>query len=324
MYITNVVTAHIRGFGALFLLLSFLNVATGHLRSTGVNFDQDAANNGYVVYTSRILLPDKTTNLYPEADHLLALVNDAYTDMITSCERNFEVVECPGAMTVFAFEDELHFGSSTKNLLKEKGILPSHSFYQAFIYEKNSIGFGTSRSGAVARVRKAMIQCQTQRTRSDVDHPQHGRQGRCGEFNAVLTYLLTRDDPENVNFNSDLSRQARIMTVGRRGNNLKTPPQFFRPCSRTDRISSTYGCRQWVQNLGIEAPNPDRAIDIPDPGSRVQNIKLCELSIDESRRIAGDRGAGGLDAGSDSSSEFGSGLDDDDVDNMAPIKSGPA
>ncbi|KAG9676669.1 hypothetical protein KCU99_g3482, partial [Aureobasidium melanogenum] len=323
MHITNVVTAHFRGFRALLLLLSFLNLAYGQLRSTGVNFDQDAANNGYVVYTSRILLPDKTTTLYPQAEHLLALVNDAYADMIRSCTDNFDDRECPGAMTVFAFEDELHFGSSTKNLQKEKGVSTPHSFYQAFIYEKNSIGFDTSRSGAVARVRKAMIQCQTQRTQSNVDHKQHGRSGRCGEFNAVLTYLLTRDDPENVNFNSNPSRQARIMTVGRRGNNLETPPEFFKPCSKTVDGPSTYGCRQWVQNLGIAAPNPERAIRRPDPGSRVRNIKLCELSIDESRRIAGDTGAGGLDAGGDSSSEFGSGLDDDDVDNMEPIKGGP-
>lgn len=63
---------------------------------------------------------------------------------------------------------------------------------------------------------------------------------------------------------------------------------------------------------------------MPDPGSKVRNIKLYQLSIDESRRVAASAGAGGLDGASDSSSEFGSGLDDDDVNNMAPIQSGPA
>ncbi|KAG9568057.1 hypothetical protein KCU71_g3286, partial [Aureobasidium melanogenum] len=305
------IAAYLRGSLSLALLFLYLSPVQGLLHSTGVNFDQDAMDNLFVVYTSRVILQDKTTTLYPTGGHLLALAYQAYDDMIKSCKFNNLQKDCPGAITVFAYEKEIHFGSSVKNFRGIEGNTNPQPFYHAFIYEKNVQGFDRSRRGTVARVRQAMIQCQTQQSQTVIDYRQHGRSARCGEFNAVLTYLLTRDDPESVDFGGDPDNPARILTVGRRGDNRDVMPQFFKPCSKIPTGPSTYGCRNWVARLGIEHPTPGRSISIPDPGSQVQNIKLCELSIDESMRVAGS--GGGLDADSQSSSEFGSGIDEDDL-----------
>lgn len=305
------IAAYLRGCLGLALLFLYLGPVQGQLHSTGVNFDQDAMDNRFVVYTSRVVLQDKTTTLCPTGGHLLALANQAYDDMIKSCRINNLKKDCPGAITVFAYEKEIHFGSSVKDFRGIEKSTDPQPFYHAFIYDKNVQGFDRSRRGTVARVRQAMIQCQTQQSQTVIDYKQHGRKARCGEFNAVLTYLLTRDDPESVDFGGDPGNPARILTVGRLGDDLDVAQKFFVPCSRQQTGPSTYGCKNWVNRLGIQHPTPGSPISIPDPGSQVQNIKLCELSIDESMRVAGN--GGGLDTDSQSSSEFGNGIEDDDL-----------
>jgi hypothetical protein len=257
------------------LLVSFLGVVNGQLSSTGIKFDPDAEQNGFIVYTSRIVLPGETTTLYPEPEHLLALAYQAYGDMIASCKANDYVESCPGAMTVFAIENEIHFGSSTKNR-KPNG--PSNPFYHAFLIDEHQERFGDLRSGPLEYIKRSMIQCQVL-NRSELKPGEHVRGGRCGEFNAVLIYLLTRDNPDSVRF----EQGSRILTVGRTDNDLNNAPRFFPPC--TDR-DIRYGCKTWVRRIGIGAPTALNAIPQADRGSRVGNVKLCQLSIAESQRFA--------------------------------------
>jgi hypothetical protein len=303
------------------VLLGFLlGVVNSQLRSTGVNFDNDALDNGYLVYTSRVILPDKATTLYPQPGHLLALVNQAYGDMVTSCEANFfSEKQCPGAMTVFAFENEIHFGSSAKNF-QISDETPPFPFYHAFIIGENRIRFGDVRSGPIDWIVQSMIRCQTQGTQTNLDHRQHAHGLRCGEFNAVLTYILTRDDPNSVNFGQD--DPARIMTVGRTRKDLDVAPQFFSPCSIVD--TQRYGCTKWIGKLHIRGPDPSdsQAISRIDPGSRVENIRLCELSVAESQRYAAASGniPNAEDQNADANQDNGpDGLDDDQS-----METGPA
>jgi hypothetical protein len=285
------ITACTWGSRALVLLSFFLGVVNSQLRSTGVNFDHDALDNGYLVYTSRIVLPDKTTTLYPQPEHLLALVNQAYGDMVASCKANFfSERQCPGAMTLFAFEDEIHFGSSVKDFqISDES--PPFSFYHAFIIGENRIRFGGFRSGPIDWIAQSMIRCQVQGTQTLLDHRQHVHGLRCGEFNAVLTYILTRDDPNSVNFEQD--HPARIMTVGRTSKSLDVAPIFFSPCDNPEDTEK-YGCTKWIDELHIRGPRAYKAISQVDLGSRVENVRLCELSVAESQRFAAE---GGGDAG---------------------------
>jgi hypothetical protein len=306
------------GSRALALLSLFLDVANSQLRSTGVNFDHDALDNGYLVYTSRIILPDRTTTLYPQPDHLLALANQAYGDMVASCIANFfSERQCPGAMTVFAFENEVHFGSSVKNF-QISDETPPFPFYHAFIIGENRIRFGDFRSGPIDWIAQSMIRCQIQGTQTVLDHKQHAHNLRCGEFNAVLTYILTKDDPNSVNFGQDDT--ARIMTVGRTGKDLDVAPKFFSPCSTND--NQKYGCTNWIDKLKIRGPKASRAISQIDPGSRVENIRLCELSVAESQRYAVTSGTipNAEDQNADANQENGP----DSLDDDQPMETDPA
>lgn len=257
----------------------FVSFVVCQLLSTGIAFHEGSKDNGYLVYTSRIILPDVSNKLHPYGDELYALAIQAYKDMAHDClARGFTEYECPKAMSVFAHERELHFGSSVRKYRRlEAADVPNHEFFYGFLASTITPG-SESKAGTLNRVQTAMRQCQTT-SRESLDPLQHNFRGQCGEFTSIFTYLLSKTDPEN----SDL-KGSRIVTVGRRNNaDLNSNPIFFPACIRGDRRApATYGCFNLVRKLGTWSPvSVLGASDVADPGSRVDRVELCDLYGDD-------------------------------------------
>lgn len=245
------------------------------LFSTGAEFDEGSRDNGYLVYTSRVILPDTSLAFYPYGDELYALAIQAYKDMTHDCQtRGFTGDECPRAMSVFAHERELHFGSSVRKYKRpDVQNVPNHEFFYGFLASTISPG-STFKAGTLNRLQTAMLQCQA-RNRDTLNPQEHKFRGQCGEFTSVFTYLLSKSDPENVDL-----KGSRIVTVGRYDKeDLVSDPQYFPACVRGRMpFPATYGCFNWVKKLGVWSPGSVLGpSDIPDPGSRVDRVELCDL-----------------------------------------------
>jgi hypothetical protein len=263
-----------------FMYFQFLiGLVVCRLFSTGIEFDEGSKDNGYLVYTSRIILPDETTKVYGLADHLFSLATQAYKDMTHDCQkRGFAESECPKAMSVFAHGRELHFGSSVKRYRRpDVPDVQNHEFFYGFLATTITPG-STSKAGTLDRLQTAMLQCQMA-SRESLDPYQHNYRGQCGEFTSVFTYLLSKPDPKNVDL-----RGSRVVTVGRNnGQDLGLDPVYRPACVRgKNPAPATYGCSNWVKKLGIWSPLAVLGLlDEPDPGSRINRVELCDLYGDD-------------------------------------------
>lgn len=265
----------------LLLVQLLVQIASCRLTSLGIDYDRDAKDNGFIVYTSKVSLPEVTTTLYREPGTLFALAKQAYSEMMDSCKKNGFTTDCPGAISVFAFEKELHFASSTKDYQQNAG-RRNYTFYYAYLRGVNMNHPASKRKDTVERVKEAMIKCQTQISRernpSLLDESQHKTGARCGEFTAISTYLFTKSNPRAVTFVADSGR-ARIMTVGRQSgsSNLDAEPFYLAPCQAKMNERAHYGCTQWINKFGIWAPSrPARAIDAPNEMGTVERVELCD------------------------------------------------
>jgi hypothetical protein len=185
-------------------------------------------------------------------------------------KRGFTEFECPKAMSVFAHERELHFGSSVRKYRRpDVQNVPNHEFSYGFLASTITSG-STSKAGTLDRLQTAMRQCQM--GSREVPKPlEHRYRGQCGEFTSVFTYLLSKPDPKSVDL-----RGSRIVTVGRKTEDLGSDPDFFPACVR--KGDATYGCSNWARKLGIWTPlEVVSPLDVPDPGSRVDRVELCDL-----------------------------------------------
>ncbi|KAF1344212.1 hypothetical protein BDV97DRAFT_393838 [Delphinella strobiligena] len=261
----------------LFVLPALLQLVCS-LDSTGVTIDEaaKAPPNFKIIYISVATLEDDSQSVLPGWANLLGMAKQAFDEMESRCRADTSIWDalpserlCPGAMTVLAVGDKLYFASSVKSYTTGK-------LFLNFLFAGNSED--TIGLNALKRLKRAAVQCQLQAMKEKATSHKTGAQ--CGEFGSIFQYLVSLDNPANVDFTNT---RARILTWGRhsvdkdhRDPNLNTPI-WLRPCLSDPKLR-LYGCIDYLKAFpGIQSASGfDGIPKFVDVQGTVEQISLCQ------------------------------------------------